>query len=292
MDYSLRELECFTAAAEELSFTRAAEKLHLAQPPLSRHIRSLEEKIGTPLFERRARSVALTPAGALFHEETRQLLPQLARAGENARRSASGEVARLRIGFVSAVLSPEMMEVLRRFRDAHPSIQLIVQDSPPAEQITAMTRGELDGGFIGLAPVDRVPGLHLVRWKKEPVRCFVPAGHRFATRTSVALRELAKEAFVAVSSESAPAFALYVRQLCRNAGFRPRILFTSPRAQAVAVMVAAGAGIALLPDSLKRIAGQAVAPLALEGSPSISHVFARRSGPVVGPMREFVRMLV
>src|SRR3954462_1789614 len=87
MDYSLRELECFTAAAEELSFTRAARRLHLAQPPLSRHIRALEEKIGTRLFERTRRTVVLTAAGSLFYEESRGILAQLVRAGEMAKRS-------------------------------------------------------------------------------------------------------------------------------------------------------------------------------------------------------------
>src|SRR6478735_3172389 len=105
MDYSLRELECFTAVAEELSFTRAARRLHLSQPPLSRHIRALEEKVGARLFTREARVVALTQAGRLFHEESRGILAQLARAGEAARRSAHGESDRLRLGMVSAVMS-------------------------------------------------------------------------------------------------------------------------------------------------------------------------------------------
>src|SRR5688500_18676233 len=101
MEYSLRELECFTAVAEELSFTRAAQKLRLAQPPLSRHVRALEEKLGGKLFDRTGRRIALTPAGALFYEETRHILPQLAWAGEATRRFASGASDRLRLGFVS-----------------------------------------------------------------------------------------------------------------------------------------------------------------------------------------------
>src|SRR5581483_11268450 len=128
MDYSLRELECFTAVAEELSFTRAAAKLHLAQPPLSRHVRALEEKLGAPLFERAARRVTLTAAGALFYEETRTILPQLRRAGETTRRFASGQTRRLRLGFVSVVLGPELTDLLRRFRERYPAVQLIIQD--------------------------------------------------------------------------------------------------------------------------------------------------------------------
>src|SRR5262245_46402731 len=122
MDYTVRELECFTAVAEELSFTHAARRLHLAQPPLSRHIRVLEEKIGARLFERTRRTVTLTLAGGVFYEETRYLLRQLTRAGEMARRSGLGESARLRLGFVSAVLSPELIETVRGFRRSHPSV--------------------------------------------------------------------------------------------------------------------------------------------------------------------------
>lgn len=291
MDYSLRELECFTAVAEELSFTRAAQKLHLAQPPLSRHVRALEEKLGAPLFTRADRRVALTPAGALFYEETRTVLPQLARAGEATRRFASGETAVLRLGFVSAVLSPELVEVLRRFRARHPRVQLHVQDGSPAEQLAALNRGTLDGGFVGLQPRERSPGIVYVPWRKEPLAAFIPFGHPLAKRKDLPLRDLAGEALVAVSGEAAPAFALHLRELCRAAGFRPRIVLESPRAQAVAVMVAAGAGIAILPASLARVVGKAAAVIPLKKAASISHVFARVAGTPAPAIRQFVEVL-
>ena len=223
MDYSLRELECFIAVAEELSFTRAALRLHMAQPPLSRHIRALEEKLGARLFERSKRAVKLTAAGGLFFEETRGILPQLLRAGEMTRRSAQGELSRLRIGFVSAVLSPELIETFRRFRAGHPEIQVILQDLPPAEQLQAIRRGTLDGGFVGLEPGERVPAVRYQAWSREPLACFVPSGHRLARASAVALSDLAGEPMLAVSSEGAPAFSAHVHALCRKAGFRPRI---------------------------------------------------------------------
>lgn len=291
MDYSLRELECFTAVAEELSFTRAAHKLHLAQPPLSRHVRSLEEKLGTPLFTRADRKVTLTAAGALFYEETRTVLPQLLRAGEATRRFASGETIALRLGFVSAVLSPELLETLRRFREQHPEVQLKMQDAPPAEQLEALRRGTLDGGFIGLEPRTRTPSVQFIAWREEPLAVFVPFGHPLATRRELAVRDLAGEALVAVSSEAAPAFAIYLRELCGAAGFRPRIVLESPRAQAVAVMVAAGAGIALLPASLARVVGNATAVIPLKKAPSITHVFARPAGTPSLAMKQFVALL-
>lgn len=291
MDYSLRELECFTAVAEELSFTRAAAKLRLAQPPLSRHVRALEDKLGTPLFVRAARRVTLTAAGALFHEETRTILPQLRRAGETTRRFASGQTRRLRLGFVSAVLGPELTDLLRRFRQQHPTVQLVVQDGLPAELLASVERGTLDGAFVGLRPPERTPGIVYHPWRTEPLAAFVPLGHRLADKREVALADLAGEPLVAVASEAAPAFAAFVRTRCAEAGFRPRIVVESTRAQAVAVMVAAGSGIALLPASLARVVGRAAAIVPLKKAPPVTHVFARKGGGGTEAVRWFLRLV-
>lgn len=291
MDYSLRELECFTAVAEELSFTRAARKLNLAQPPLSRHVRALEEKLGAALFQRGPRRVALTAAGAVFYEETRTVLPQLRRAGEVTRRFAAGETTTLRLGFVSAVLSPELVETLRRFRAQYPQVQLAVQDGSPAELLSGLRRGTLDGGFVGLRPLERTDGIQFVSWRREPLAAFVPFGHRLAKRRGLALGELAGEALVAVSTEGAPAFAAYLREVCGAAGFRPRIVVESARAQAVAVMVAAGEGIALLPQSLSRVVGAAAAVVPIEKAPTITHVFARAAGTPSAAMKAWLGVL-
>jgi DNA-binding transcriptional LysR family regulator len=291
MDYSLRELECFTAVAEELSFTRAAAKLRLAQPPLSRHVRALEDKLGTPLFVRAARRVTLTTAGALFHEETRTILPQLRRAGETTRRFASGQTRRLRLGFVSAVLGPELTDLLRRFRQQQPAVQLIMQDGLPSELLAGVERGTLDGAFIGVRPPERTPGIVYHPWRSEPLAAFVPLGHRLADKRELALAELAGESMVAVASEAAPAFAAFVRMRCAEAGFRPRIVVESTRAQAVAVMVAAGSGIALLPASLARVAGKAAAIVPLKKAPQVTHVFARKGGGGTEAVRWFLHLV-
>jgi LysR family transcriptional regulator, benzoate and cis,cis-muconate-responsive activator of ben and cat genes len=291
MEYSLRELECFTAVAEELSFTLAASKLHLAQPPLSRHVRSLEEKMGTALFDRTGRRVTLTPAGALFYEETRTILPQLRRAGEATRRFASGQTRRLRLGFVSAVLGPEMTDLLRRFREQYPDVQLNVQDGLPAELLAAVGNGTLDGAFVGLRPEERTTGIVYKTWRKEPLAAFVPLGHPCAEKREIALAELAGEPLVAVSSDAAPAFAAFVRRQCAGAGFRARIVVESTRAQAVAVMVAAGSGVALLPASLARVVGKAAAIVPLKKAPALTHVFARKSGAATETVKLFLTLV-
>lgn len=291
MDYSLRELECFSAVAEQLSFTRAAARLHLAQPPLSRHIRTLEEKLGARLFDRKARKVSLTAAGNRFQEETRGLLAQLERAGEAARRVAGGELSRLRVGFVSAVLTSELVDIFRSFRAKFPSVQILLHDLPPAEQLRLIGNGGLDGGFVGLQPGDATEGIRFTPWRTERLAAFLPAGHALAGRKKIALREISQEPFVAVASHAAPAFSAFVHEQCRGAGFRPRILLESPRAQAVAVMVAAGSGVALLPETLTRVTGDSVAVVGLKEAPRLTHVFAHPAGRAPAPLRDFMAMM-
>lgn len=274
MDYSLRELECFLAVAEERSFTRAARRLNLAQPPLSRHVRLLEEKIGARLFVREPRGVALTTAGAAFFEETRRIPLRLARAGEIARRCAAGETARLRLGFVSAVMNADLLEIFREFRAAHPSIQILPHDLPPQDQLRALADGLLDGGFVGMEPEESHPGLRFVPWRSEALMAFLPTGHRLAGQGELNLADLAADPFVAVSSESAPAFSRHWRGLCARAGFKPRVILESPRAQAVAVMVGADSGVAVLPAGIADLVRGQVAAVPLAGGPAITHVFA------------------
>jgi len=280
------------AVAEELSFTRAASKLRLAQPPLSRHVRTLEEKIGAMLFDRQPRGVLLTAAGQLFYEETRTVLPQLRRAGETTRRFAAGQTERLRLGFVSAVLGPELSDVLKRFRLRYPEVQLVIRDGLPSELEDAVRRGELDGAFPGLRPDTNAPGLVYLPWLTEPLAVFVPADHPLGSRASLTLKELAGEPMVAVSNEAAPAFASLVRSCCAEAGFRPRIVGESARGQAVAVMVAAGSGIALLPTSLTRVVtGPSVVVIPLKRAPQVTHVFVRRRDGADGPAQAFARLI-
>lgn len=291
MDYSLRELECFIAVAEELSFTRAAARLRLAQPPLSRHIRTLEEKVGAALFERRPRGAALTPAGRFFYEEARGILEQLVRAGEMARRAASGETEKLRLGFVSAVLPSQTVELIKRFRTAHPSVQIMLHDLAPSEQLRLIMEGRLDGGLVGLAPKRRDPGLRFVPWYKEKLLLYMPPRHPVSKQTQIRLSDLRTESFVAVSRDAAPTFAECIRNHCRQQGFRPRIVLESPRAQAVAIMVAAGSGVAILPESLRAFVGDSVRTVELPELSPITHTFALTVGSVNGPLDDLLKAI-
>lgn len=292
IDYSVRELECFVAAAEELSFTRAARRMNLSQPPLSRHIQSLEARLGVALFVRSPRSVVLTPAGRALLADTKGALTQLQRAADRAKRAARGETARLDLGFVSAVLSPELIRIFQHYRAARPAVHLTLHDCPPADQMAAVAEGRLDGGFVGAFPTTSAAGLVFIPWSREPLMAFLPRGHHLQGAARIRLAELAGEPFVMVAPESAPCFARQVHQLCSRAGFRPKVVQEAVRGQAVAVMVAAGAGVAILPASMARIVGESsvARPIADKGA-AVTYVFAHRRGKMDPALADFVAHL-
>jgi DNA-binding transcriptional LysR family regulator len=155
-----------------------------------------------------------------------------------------------------------------------------------------IAEGRLDGGFVGMAPARHPSGLTLVPWKREPLLLFLPPQHRLAATRRASLADLAGEAFIAVASDASPAFAAQFHQLCRAAGFRPRIVQEAARAQAVAVMVAVGSGIAVLPASLARPAGDALVsvPLADKGA-SITHMFAHRQRVANAALETFLTVV-
>ncbi|MEM6279099.1 MAG: LysR substrate-binding domain-containing protein [Verrucomicrobiota bacterium] len=279
-NFSFRELECFLAVSEELSFTRAAKRLHLAQPPLSRHIRNLEEKLEVKLFERTNREVRHTAAGLAFRTEAKEILLKVQRAGEAARRADEGETGRLDVGFVSAVLSPELVHVFSEFREEQSHVQLNLHDRLPSEQIEALSNGELEVGFIGVKP-ERVPeGIQCSDWMQERLFVFLPSMHPLAKRKEIRLRELKEEPFAMIASEAAPAYGSYLRSLCLKEGFRPRVVQEARRAQAVAAMAVVGSGVAILPESLNRITGNGI-PLVGERRQRIkmTHAVAHRVVP-------------
>ncbi len=285
-DYSLREVECFLSVAEELSFTRAAERLRLAQPPLSRHIKSLEEKLEVQLFERSRRHVLLTPAGVAFRAEARDILQRLHRAGEAARRAAEGETDQVSVGFVSAVLSPELVEVFTRFGKRHPGVRMHLHDLLPSEQLEALSGGDLDVGFIGVVPPKLPRGLWATPWREEGLFAFLPPNHVMARQKEVRLADLAEEPFVMISAEAAPAYTSHVHRMCLREGFRPRVVLEAQRAQAVAASTVAGAGVSILPASLNRITGNGISfRLSKRGKTSIVHSVAHPVRPSAAALR-------
>lgn len=285
------ELECFVSVAEELSFSRAARRLHLSQPPLSRHLQALEGKLGVRLLDRNTRGVALTPAGALYLEDARQILLRLDSAGASVRRAASGETSRLRLAFIGALLDETLVRTLQAFRRAHPLCQIHLTDLSPGEQLAALRAGEVDGAFIGAPPRKPGPRISTTIWKAEPLLLALPESHPLAAQKFVPLGALGDQ-WVMVSRAAAPAFREQFDRLCASHSLRPRVVQESDRAPAVLTMVAAGQGISLLPESMSRLIHPGVAFRPLQGArPILHHAFAWRTHHTESPVTDFLKLL-
>src|SRR6187431_794617 len=216
----LRHLRYFVAVAEELHFGRAAQRLHIQQPPLSRQIQLLEAELGFSLFERSRRRVELTPAGTALLGRARQVFDALEVAVHDARSASEGESGRLVIGYPSSLAYSGLTELLRAFRTRFPSVELSLRELPPGDQIDGLKAGNLDVGFVRTSLDDPTLVAELVR--RESLMVVLPDDHRLATRRNIPLADLAREPFVMFPRARGPAFFDQLMALCGAAGFAPR----------------------------------------------------------------------
>ena len=225
-------------------------RLHIVQPALSRQIRALEEELGLRLFERDRRRVALTPAGAVFLEEARSVLEHVARAVEAAQRADRGELGSLRIGYVPAMVSTGLPEMVRRFRERYPDVDVVLQEMTPAMQVESLLRERVDVGFVR-GPIHE-PALETQTVLEESLVAALPSGHRLGRHKRLRLAMLADEPFVLQARSFGPGSHDQILAVCRSAGFSPRVVQEGSQAE-VASLVASGAGVAIVPASLRAI---------------------------------------
>jgi len=255
----LRQLRYFVAVAQELSFTRAAQRLHVAQPALSRQIRQLEEEIGCQLLERDRRGTHLTEAGRVFLAQACALLEQSERAVEAAQKTGRVTAGQLKIGYVWGLFYATVPSVISRFRQLLPQVAVHLFDLTATEQATALAAGRLDAGFIGFAQEADAAGLCKRKVGTSTFVAVLPQKHRLANKGPVKLRELAHEPFLMISEQSYPGASQYVSGACAKAGVRPKILQTVERGYTILGLVAGGGAVALLPESLRSLPHPGVA---------------------------------
>jgi DNA-binding transcriptional LysR family regulator len=217
----LRHLRYFVAVAEELNFSRAAERLHMAQPPLSAAIRQLERELGVALFTRTSREVRLTDAGRTFLDGARRTLAEADRAAHEARRAGAGELGRVRIGYSWSVRFETLPAIGRQLRASHPDIDLLTQEMWNARMPAALADGTIDVA-IALCP-EVASGLDFEPVRSEPLVVLLPASHALAGEQAVPLQWLAGEEFVLFPRELAPRLHDAFMAIYRRAGFEPRL---------------------------------------------------------------------
>lgn len=250
----LRHLRYFVAVAEELHFTRAAERLHLGQPPLSAQIQALEREVGAQLLERTKRSVRLTDAGKLFLEDARRILALSEQAGENARRASRGEIGELRVGFTSSMPFSEILpRVVNLYRRHYPQVNLSLQEMATMRQIEAIADRVLDLGFIRTPELDVDTGVELTTLRHDPLVMVLPTSHPLARHKTVKIEDLDGEPFVAYSRNVGAGLHAQVMKLCRDAGFELTVAQEVREAAIIIGLVAAGCGISVLPESFQCI---------------------------------------
>lgn len=288
----VKELECFVAAADHLNFSRAARQLNLSQPPLTRHIQSLEAKLGARLFKRNTHEVSLTQAGGLFLEDARAILNQLDRAAEAVQRLSQGETSRLRLAFIGALLDERLVQLIKRFRATNPNCQVQITDLAPAAQLSAIKAGELDGGFIGAKPPGKMKGFEFVVWAKEPLVLAVPENHFLAKSKGLTWHQLRGLNWVMVSRIAATAFRQQFAQVDRQYKLSARIIQESDRVPAILTMVAAGNGVTMVPQSVAQLIKKGICFLKLpEPSPTLHQAFAFHSRNTSSSLHEFFKLL-
>jgi len=250
MDLDPRLLRYFIAVADERHFSRAAQRLHISQPPLSYAIRQLEETLGARLLDRTSRHVALTEAGHALYREAQGLLRQAEEVGTLVRRIDAGLLGRLHIGFVGSMLYRGLPALLADLRAALPDVEQVLSEFNSKDQIEAVRRGELDLGFIHANPVPREVGVRdLVA---EPFVVCLPDGHALAGRRRIDLKALAADDFVMFARAASPSYYETVMSLCASAGFVPAVRHEVRHWLSVASLVSQGLGVSIVPACLAR----------------------------------------
>jgi DNA-binding transcriptional LysR family regulator len=267
----LRHLRYFVAVAEELNFTRAAERLHIAQPPLSTQIRLLEEELGAQLFEREKRRVYLTQAGREMLDRARAILAAAQEAKVAARRAASGETGELHLGYAASAMFTEVLPgVIRRFQKRFPHIQLHLHEMPSMEQLYAVHNRELDVGIVRRPDAATPAGVRIEEWYRAPLVAAIPKAHPLAKRESLRFADLKDEPLILFPRDSGIGLYWRVFDLCVKAKFRPRIARETRDYGIMIGLVAAGVGIAVVPMDTQCIRLEGVAYKPLQGKDAVS----------------------
>ena len=281
----LRHLRYFVVLAEELHFGRAAARLGISQPPLSQQIKILEDLLSVRLFNRTNRRVELTQAGRFFLAEARATLERAERAVSVATRAQRGELGELRIGlFPSAPLLARIGDAILTFRRNHPGVQLVLNEIESHQQTQGLMEGREHVAIVRSAAAPALPEeLQVTELIREPFRVMMRSDHPLAQRRKIPIGALAQESFVFYGDRMGKTLPHQVHVLCRSAGFEPRIGQLANGNATITGLVAAGLGIAVVPEAMCQLRHDTVVSRPLEATGATTSIWLLRSSRDASP---------
>jgi DNA-binding transcriptional LysR family regulator len=285
----LRQLRYFVAVAEARHFGRAAERLHVTQPPLSRQIAALEQALGVRLFDRHSRQVRLTAAGERLLSDGKAVLAAFDEACRNAQRAEAGDLGELTVGFMMHAAYGPVPALTRRFIARYPDVRLTLRETLPAAILDAVADGTLDAGITFVQSPPR--GIETRTVFREPMVLALPAGHPLAETREVGPDQLIDQPLIATPDGIAPMLRRATADYLARAGAKPLIRLETQLQQTIVTLVAEGIGLALVPRSLERLELAGVQYRPLIDAPQVEHMLAWRRGhrnPVLPRFLELV----
>ncbi|HSI84441.1 MAG TPA: LysR substrate-binding domain-containing protein [Candidatus Methylacidiphilales bacterium] len=254
----LRHLRYFVAVAEELSFTKAARCLRLAQPSLTRQIKNLEEEIGVELFERANNRITLTEPGRRFLFDSKNLLAMAAENVAAVQRMKRNTTAQLRIGYVSNINYGILPKTLTAFRKRSPNVTLNLYDMSCAEQFQALNERRIDLGFVGLCPAHASQNLRFQCISHDAMVVAHPVEHPLSEKPRISLADLSPYFFIGMSASTQPGAKEWLSEVCFKGGFSAKILQEADEEMTAIKFVAAGLGVAVMPAQLTSLPHEGV----------------------------------
>lgn len=269
--YELKQLRCFVAVGEELHFGRAAKHLHMTQPPLSRQIQMLEQELRIKLLTRTSRSVRLTPAGRAFLPEARRILALTESAAMAARRIAKGESGLIRMGFTASSSYDFLPRLLSLAHSSLKGFGVVLNEMVTMQQMEALHANRIDFGLVR-PPIDK-RDLDVVCVARESLLLAVPARHRFATGPAPTMKDLAREPFITFSPVEGRYFYQLIERMFRKAGASAKYVQYISQVHSILALVSAGIGIALVPETAKKLHFEGAVLRELAGPPVYAQLF-------------------